>query len=226
MKNQTRKSQAGFSLMELIIGLTVTLILLGVISSLLSRAMSVNARESRKADALVSAQAALNVMSREIANAGFGLFTDNASRTPSNGIVTADSSATRIRFRSNFENVGDRSLPAGSTVLDINRPGEDVTYFYDASSESIVRYDPHPLTGNPTTSIIVNRVSNVTFSYSNYTTSSSTVTESSTPTSATGRVRITVLVSLDPVVGQANPETVTFTSDVTLRNSNYMLRQY
>jgi len=226
MKNEARKSQAGFSLIELMIGLTVTLILLGVISSLISRAMSVNARESRKADALVSAQAALNVMSREIANAGFGLYTAEGSRTPSNGIWIADSDANRIHFRSNFDNVGDRSVPPGSTVLDTNRPGEDVTYFYDASSQSIVRYDPHPLTGNPTTSIIVNKVSNVTFSYSNYTSSSSTVTESATPTESTGRVRITVLVSLDPVVGQANPETVTFTSDVTLRNSNYMLRQY
>ena len=226
MKNEVRRSERGFSLIELAIGLTVTLILLGVISSLLSRAMSVNARESRKADALVSAQAALNVMSREIANSGFGLLVAQNSRTPSNGIVLADSNANRIHFRSNFDNVGDRSLPSGSTVLDTNRPGEDVTYFYDATTNSIVRYDPHPLTGNPQTSIIVNRISNVTFSYSNYTTSSSTVTESTTPTDSTGRVRITVLVSLDPVVGQANPETVTFTSDVTLRNSNYMLRQY
>lgn len=226
MAANKHKREKGFSLIELAIGMAVTLILLGVISSLLSRAMSVNARESRKADALASAQAALNVMSREIANAGFGIFTDATSQTPSNGIITADSNDHQIHFRSNFDNVGYRSLPAGSTVLATNLPGEDVTYFFDAGTQSIVRYDPHPQAGNGTTSIIVNKVSNVTFSYANYTTSSSTVTQTTTPTSATGRIRITVLVSLDPVVGQSNPESVTFTSDVTLRNSNYMLRQY
>ncbi len=220
------KKDQGFSLLELMIGMTVTLILLGVLSSVVHRATSVNFRETRKADALVSAQAALNLVSREIGNAGFGLFTDPISKTPSNGIIIADSGPNRIRFRSNFENVGDYSLPAGSTVLDTNEPGEDVTYFFDDATKSIVRYDPNALPGDPTTSVVVNRVSNVTFKYYNYTTSSSTVTETDVPTTATGRVRITVLVELDPVVGQPDNQSVKFTSDVTLRNSNYMLRQY
>ena len=51
--------------------MAITLILLAVISSAIARATSVNARETRKADALVSAQAALSVMSREIGNSGF-----------------------------------------------------------------------------------------------------------------------------------------------------------
>jgi type II secretory pathway pseudopilin PulG len=216
----------GFSLIELTIGMTITLVLLGVISSLMFRATAVNTRESRKADALVSAQAALNVMSREIGNSGFGLFMDNVSQTPSNGIVIADSGATRIRIRSNYDNVGDYSLPPGSTVLDINRPGEDVTYFFDAATSSIVRYDPNPPAGTPNTSAVVNRISNVTFRYFNYTTSTSTVVETPGPTTGTGRIRITIQVTLDPVAGQPDNQVVTFTSDVTLRNSNYMLRQY
>jgi prepilin-type N-terminal cleavage/methylation domain-containing protein len=220
------KNEQGFSLLELVIAMTVTLILLGVLSSVVHRAAGVNARESRKADALVSSQAALNVLSREIGNAGFGLYTDSITQTPSNGIIIADSGPNQIRIRSNYENVGDYSRPPGSTVLDTNQPGEDVTYFFDTATRSIVRYDPNPGSGNPTTSVVVNRVSNVTFEYINYTTSSSTVTTTTTPTTATGRVRITVLVELEPVVGQPENQQVTFTSDVTLRNSNYMLRQY
>ena len=103
--------------------------------------MGVKERESRKADALSSAQAALNVMSREVGNAGFGIFTDSFSQTPSNGLIVADSTSTQIHMRSNFDNVGDYSVPPGSTVLDTNQPGEDVTYFFDDATDSIVRYD-------------------------------------------------------------------------------------
>ncbi|MEO8041024.1 MAG: prepilin-type N-terminal cleavage/methylation domain-containing protein [Acidobacteriota bacterium] len=220
-----RSKNEGFSLIELMIGMTVTLILLGVISSIVFRSTSVRARESRKADALVSAQAALNVMTREIANSGFGLFTDSVSQIPSNGLIIADSNTNRIRLRSNFENVGDYSPPTNGTVINTNDPGEDITYFFDNATKSIVRYDAYGPDG-PETSVVVNKISNVTFSYFNYTSSSSTVTETSTPTSATGRVRLTVVVELDPVVGQPDNQVVTFTSDVTLRNSNYMLRQY
>jgi len=226
MSNTELKSEQGFSLIELLIGMAVTLMCLAVISSVIAKATSVNARETRKADALVSAQAALNVMSREIGNSGFGIYMDSTTQTPSNGIVAADSGATQIHIRSNFDNVGDYSVPPGSTVLDTNRPGEDITYFFDDATKSIVRYDAHPASGTSATSVVVNRVSDVTFEYFNYTTSASTVTQTTTPTTATGRIRITVLVNLDPVVGQPDNQSVSFTSDVTLRNSNYMLRQY
>lgn len=222
----TTKNQQGFSLMELMIGMTITLILLSVISMVVSRAVGVNSREDRKADALVSAQAALNVMSREIGNAGFGLYTDSVSQTPSNGIVIADSNTDQIHFRSNFDNEGDYSLPTGSTVLSTNKPGEDVTYYFDSDTNSIVRYDPNAPSGVPKASVIVNRISSVKFKYYNYSDSSSTVTETDVPTSATGRVRVIVEVKLDPVAGQPDNQTVSFTSDVTLRNSGYMLRQY
>src|SRR5580765_2530894 len=227
MPGSEMKNAKGFSLLELLIAMTITLILLGIISTAVSRATGVNLRETRKADALVSAQAALGVMTREIGNAGFGIYTDVRTQTPSNGIVIPDSGAQRIHLRSNFENVGDYSEAGTGTVENTLSPGEDITYFWDSATKSIVRYDPHPALGTPTTSVIVNKISNVTFDYFNYTSSSSTVTETPAgPTSATGSVRITVSVTLDPVVGQPDNQSVTFTSDVTLRNSSYMLRQY
>jgi Tfp pilus assembly protein PilW len=226
MPRSELKNTKGFSLIELLIGMTVTMVLLAVISSAVFRATAINARETRRADALVSAQAALGVMSREIANSGFGIYVDSTTQTPCNGIVIADSGLNQIHIRSNFDNVGDYSLPPGSTVLATNDPGEDVTYFLDTGTNSIVRYDPNTPSGTPKTSVIVNQISDVKFEYFNYTSSSSTVTQTAAPTTATGRVRITVDVQLDPVAGETNPSTVTFTSDVTLRNSNYMLRQY
>lgn len=200
-----QKKQAGFSLVEMIVAMTITLVLLGLVTSLFARAMGSRERESRKADALTSARAALSSMSREIGNSGFGL--------NDNGIVPANSGSQRIRVRANLSN-NDHATSG---------PGEDVSYYFDADTQSIVRYSPNE---NPSTAIIVNRISNVTFTYFDYVASSSTPTTTTTPGANTGRVRITVTVVLDPVQGQPNNQTVTFTSDVTLRNSDYMLNQY
>jgi type II secretory pathway pseudopilin PulG len=197
--------ERGFSLIELLVAMGTTLLLLGLVTTLFSRAMGSRSRESRKADALVSARAALNQLSREVANSGYGL--------TNNGIVLADSTSQRIHFRANLAN-------ANYTT---NDPGEDVTYFYDSDTQSIVRYSP---TESPTTAVVVNKISNVTFSYINYSASSSTPTISSVPTDGTGRVQITVTVQLDAIYGQINPQAVSFTSDVTIRNSTYMLNQY
>ena len=214
------KNNAGFSIIELIISMTVILLCLGIISTLIGQAFSIRARESQKTDALTSAQAALNVISREISNAGFGIYTGTGTRTASNGIVSADSNSRRIHFRANVENTGP---VGGSTVTSTTRPGEDITYFFDAATDSIVRYDPND---SPQTSAVVNRISDVTFEYFNYVGTNSSGTQVTVPNNDTGRIRITVQVQLDPVQGQPNPLDVTFTTEVTLRNSKYMLNQY
>jgi len=221
VKTKSIKNSAGFSLIELTVAMVIMLILLGVVASLLARSMGVRSRESQRTDALTSAHAALNVLSREIANSGFGITASDGSRLASNGIIAADSNASRIHVRSNITNVGPMS--GGTSVLSTNEPGEDITYFFDNATDSIVRYDPND---SPRTSVVVNRISNVTFQYFDYSGINSGGTEVTTPTNNTGRVRITVTVQLDPVFGQPNPSNVTFSSDVTLRNSNYMLNQY
>lgn len=220
MKKTEKDTNAGFSLIELMISMTITLLLLSLATGLFSSALSTRARESRRTDALTSAQAALNVMSHEIANAGYGIVLDINSKRPNNGIVIADSNQQRLHFRGNIEN----SETASNLATD--DPGEDVTYFFDSATNSIVRYDARGINATtPLTSVVVNRISNVTFTYFDYSGSNSTPTQSTTPTANTGRVRINISVTLDPVQGQPSG-TVQFTSDVTLRNSNYMLNQY
>lgn len=228
MNPPNKKRNAGFSLIELVITMTIMLIALGIVSSIMSRAFSVRARESRTADALASAQAALSVLSREISNSGFGLYNDSTSKVANNGIVIADSNANRIRVRANRDNEGGVRGAEGPTTLVLNWPGEDVTYFFDAATKSIVRYDPNGLgTGQPQTSVVVNQISNVTFEYYDYTggTSLSSAAQA-VPTADTGRVRIIVEVVLDKVIGQPDGQRVTLASDVTLRNNSYMLQQY
>ena len=227
---KSKKKSRGFSLLELLIAMTVMLLALSIVSSLLARAWSVRARESRTSDALATAQAALDVISREVSNSGFGLY-DEQTKISNNGLVTTDCTAHKIRVLSNLENEGGTVTSPGTTTLSINRPEEDVTYFFDLPTQSIVRYDPHgvqtsPGVYGPLTSVVVNRISNVTFDYYNYAGSTSASTGPfTTPTNDTGRVKITVEVLLEPVVGQPN-QRITFSSDVTLRNNNYMLKQY
>lgn len=202
--SRQEKNNGGFSILELLISMTLTLILLGVISTAFAGALRTRDRESSRTDALTAAQAAINVMSREIANSGFGLST--------NGIIIGDSGYQKLHFRCNVDN-------SNLTTTDAE---EDVTYYFDSVSQSVVRYDSN--TG--LTSGIINQISNVTFQYYDYVDSSSTPTTGLTPTSNTGRVRITLTVIMADVQGQPKNQTVTFRSDVTLRNSTYMLNQY
>src|SRR5690606_26366147 len=104
--------------------MTITLILLGAAVSVFSGALSTRARESSKTDAITSAQAALNIMSREIGNAGFGLM--------HNGLV-GDSTSTQLHFRANIDNTNGETTD----------PGEDIVYYLDGTGDdqSVVRID-------------------------------------------------------------------------------------
>lgn len=221
------KNIAGFSLIELMITMVIMLITLGIVSTVTFRAFAVRARESRTTDALVSAQAALSVMSREISNSGFGLYTDATNKVADNGLVAADCGEHMIRVRSNFDNFGGTPEAPGATTLTINEPAEDVSYYFDDATKSIVRYDPNGLgTGKPETSVVVNKISNVTFSYYDLTGTSTPNGPLMTPSIDTARVKITVDVELEPVAGQPDNQRVTLASEVTLRNNSYMLQQY
>jgi prepilin-type N-terminal cleavage/methylation domain-containing protein len=201
MYSRSNNCDQGFSLVELMISLIITLVILGAAVAVFSGALSTRARESGKTDAITSAQAALSVMSREIGNSGYGL--------SNNGLVLADCSTSALRYRANVDNTNNATTESG----------EDVTYLFDATSQSVVRYDRN--TG--ITSGIINRVSNVAFSYQNYV---NVGTVPVGPSTSTGKVTIALTVNLENVQGQPQNQTVTLTSDITLRNSPYMLGQY
>ncbi|MEO6588938.1 MAG: prepilin-type N-terminal cleavage/methylation domain-containing protein, partial [Pyrinomonadaceae bacterium] len=181
-KKEKDKKSAGFSILELLIAMTIMLVVLSLASNLFSKSFGTRQRESSRTDALTAAQAALNVISREISNSGYGLV--------SNGIVMVDSNKQNLHILSNTTNTNNV----------ITDPLEDVTYFFDNASQSILRYDAN---GNginlPQTSIIINRISSVNFQYFDYIGSNSTPTVSNTPTINTGRIRVTITVKLEDV---------------------------
>lgn len=210
------KRQGGFSILELMVSMTIILIVLGLVMTLFGRSLNTRQRESSRTDALTAAQAAINVISREIANSGYGLKLA-ADGIADNGLIATDSDEEAIHFRANTTN--------DNIVL--TDPGEDVTYYYEPGTQSILRYDQNgDGPGVARTSIVINRISSLSFQYFDYSGNNPVPTVNDEPSPQTGRVRVTVTVNLERVLGEANPQDVTLVSDVTLRNSEYMLQQY
>src|SRR5690349_25077249 len=118
---RANKSSGGFSLLELLIAMAITITLMTAATTLLANALRVRTRENQKSDALADTQRALNIMSREIADSGFNL-TDN-------GIVAADSNASKIRVRSNLNRYDYDPLVSDASRANIQDSGEDITYF-------------------------------------------------------------------------------------------------
>ena len=208
MAGKSSKREAGFSIIEMMVTMLIMLIIMGLVTTLFSRSLQTKSRESSRTDALTSAQAALNVMSREIANSGYG--------TVTNGLMT-DSTDELLHFVSNHVNTNDNLL----------QPGENITYYFEPTTESILRHDENgDGPGSPVTSIIINRISRVDYEYFNYTGSNPLPTVTATPTANTGRVRIRLTVNMERVIGQLDADVVVLSSDVTLRNADYMLKNY
>ena len=215
-------AEAGFSLIELMVAMGVTLAISAAACSLILGSLQVRARESQRSEALADAQNALYVMTREVANSGFGL--------ANNGIVAADSNQTSIRVRANL-NAFEKQLSSAS----VSDSDEDVKYLlYASGGESyIVRLDVN--TGARTT-ILANRVDSLRIRYYadkvSYTAADCDITPAGGATEVAQKadaryVVITLCVQLPAVgrpgsTGHQPASRVQLTSDVTLRNADLL----
>jgi len=208
---------AGFSLLELTIAMTIVLTMLGLSSALISGSFNIRGRENQKSSALADAQRALNSMSREIANSGFGL--------TNNGIVTTESTSTAIRVRANL-NAFDRE----STSNSVADSDEDVIYqlFTDSTQSYVERID---INSGLRTTILANRVDALVIRYFadkvDYTAGNCNITAAGDVTDKTLAKYIVIVACVQlPAVGtQGSPgyqpvSKVQLISDVTLRNSD------
>jgi type II secretory pathway pseudopilin PulG len=224
---QTR-TDSGFSLLELLIAMAITIVLLGLGSTVLMSSFNIRHREDQVSDALADAQRALNIMSREIANAGFNLST--------NGIVPGDSDSSSIRIRSNLNKYDSAALAESQEgVID---PGEDIKYFVNAAEKTnyLVRYDINNPDKKAQKTVLANRLDSLKIHYFaqqvSYSTSGCDIKDpSSAPVApeAARYVVIAVCVELQEYGAQNSPGhqpflPVLLASDVTLRNAD--LRSY
>jgi prepilin-type N-terminal cleavage/methylation domain-containing protein len=217
-----KRNDKGFSLFELLIAMTITLVVMAITCTLLARSFNIRSRENSRSDALADAQRALNIMTREIANSGFGL-TDN-------GIVASDSSLTSIRVRANLN-----AFDGTTTSSSISDRNEDIKYVLYQSGDAsyIVRLDIG--TQNQTT-VLANRVDKLRIRYYpsliSYTMSPaagacdiSTAASEVTSKADTKYIVMTLCVEL-PAVGRPNSpgyqpaSRVQLASDVYLRNGD------
>jgi prepilin-type N-terminal cleavage/methylation domain-containing protein len=218
-----KKSSGGFSLLELLIAMAITITLMTAATSLLASALRMRSRENQKSDALADTQRALNIMSREIADSGFNLNT--------NGIVAADSGLNAIRVRSNL-NKYDYSIGVDdnsrNNVVD---PNEDITYFLNVADNTnyLARHDRYG-TGS---TVLANRIDSMNLHYFaqkvTYTASPgaadiSAVSAAEVAPASAKYIVIAVSVTLDQVgqpgtTGYQPSYSVLLCSDVTLRNS-------
>jgi type II secretory pathway pseudopilin PulG len=226
-----KSTEAGFSLLELTVGMGITLTIVGIAATLLSGSFNVRNRENRRTEAVAGAQHALNGMARDIANAGFGL--------KKNGIVNDDSDASSIRIRANLD-----AFSGSGGAATLSQADEDIEYFLhktttdpDSTHGDLMRYDVNLqqsrlLVGNvddfeiyyfdrrvdytldPTGGIIVTTLD-----------SNGNLVQEVPDQSNTTYVVITLMINLDAVGSPGSPgyvpaSQVQLATDVAIRNRN------
>ncbi|HEX8847393.1 MAG TPA: prepilin-type N-terminal cleavage/methylation domain-containing protein [Pyrinomonadaceae bacterium] len=206
-----RGPEAGFSLLELVIAMAILLVMMAGASQILMRSLGARTRENQRSDALSDAQRALNIMSREIGNSGFGLDYNGLVAADCRPVSTSDPVMAQIRFRSNINN----------TDTTTNQADEDVTYVYQgAPNYAIVRYDKN----TNTSTVLASRIDAMQITYIDAAGTASTL---ATPAVVAGaeRIRITIQVNLDAMVGQPASK-VYLTSEIAIRNATNAVRHY
>jgi type II secretory pathway component PulJ len=241
MQTPRSNNQAGFSLLELIISMAITITVMGLASSILAGAFNVRTREDRKSDGIADVQRAMNIMTREISNAGLKL-PAGLPAVSTNGIVTNDSDSQSLRIVSNLNGLPDSANGyfEDSDVLDMD---EDIKFLMyvdaDLGQRYLVRYEKN---GSNQTTVLANRIDSLVFRYYdekvtyNTTVDASGVCDITNVKNASGFdesevspasakfVVIAVGVTLPALgvqgaEGYQPPSQVQLTSDVVLRNS-------
>lgn len=214
-------AQRGFSLIELLIAMTVTIVIAGIASTLVAQSFRMRSREDARSDAIADGQRALNIVSREIANSGFGLI--------DNGLVPEDTSRTSIRFRANLNAyTRDAAGQPVATADEVTDPDEDIKYMmYNdtaANRHYLVRFDV-TVGGRDGTTVLANRLDDFQIEYFDSAGNVLDVVADPMNCALAWKVRITVGVVL-PAEGEPGspgyqPEsTINLISDVVLRNAS------
>jgi prepilin-type N-terminal cleavage/methylation domain-containing protein len=240
-RQRFRGGEGGFSLIELMVAMGITLVIMTLASKALMQCFNVRSRQDSRAATLADVQRALNVVSREVASAGYGLST--------NGVVgcaavnVCDSDAKSIRVRSNLNRFD--TTPADADTTDDN---EDVKYFLNDSARTryLVRYNANSAGTKAT--VLANRIDALQFHYFDERVSYTTLTyNTATPdaslianvknsagaaevevTPALAKYVVIVVVVRLPAVGTPGssgyqPETQEMlASDVALRNNDLL----
>ncbi len=188
-------TERGFSIIELVIAMTITLAVMAAATTLLATSLRTRGRENTRSEALASTQRALNIMSREIGNSGYGL--------ADNGIVLLDSGTSSIRVRANLDN--------NSSLVGTDEDIRFVLQTPSVGTGSIVRYD----NSGGANVVLATNISSLKLTY--FDVNGNTIANSVNYDNAE---RLTIEVKVDLPAGLEQPATtVKLVSDVALRNA-------
>lgn len=218
---EARNNSAGFSLIELVIAMTITLAIMAAASTMLAQSFNIRQREDDRTDSIADVQRAINIMSREISVGGYGF--DSAS----NGIVANDSDGSTLRIRANLNRFTNEANKY--TIADA---GEDLKYqvIQSGGRSFLVRYDRYAAANNQKT-VLANRIDSLQITYLDANNAVINVAANPALVVNAMTVRLTVSVGLDASGTPGSPgyqpaTTVQLVSDVTLRNKTETLKTY
>jgi prepilin-type N-terminal cleavage/methylation domain-containing protein len=154
--------ESGFSLVELMIAMFITLSLMAMASKTLMQCFNVRSRQDSRTAALADVQRALNTLSREVASAGYGLKSNGVVGCSGASATTCDSDVKSIRVRANLNRFS--STPNDADTSDDN---EDVKFFLGTTGDNsyIVRYNANSTGSIPQSTVLANRVDALQFHY-------------------------------------------------------------
>lgn len=218
-------SQRGFSLIELLIAMTVTIVIACIASTLVAQSFRMRAREDLRSDAIADALRAMNIVSREIANSGFGIV--------DNGIVPGDTGINSIRIRANLNaytrDDDDNPVPGSEGILDRDEDIKYTMYNDDAANRHyLVRYDAvlgSKFGTREGTTVLANRLDSFRLQYFDRSGTELDVTTTPTAVISAWKVRLTVGVTLPEQGERGSPgyqpeSSIDLISDVVLRNAS------
>lgn len=221
------KNEAGFSIMELLVAMAVTVFIAGAATTLMVSAFSVRSREDQRSEGTADARRALNIISREVASAGYQLplgltyaAPGGTKPVPANGLIAEDCNATAITFVTNTDAQGDFNPPGGisTSAPDFAIDGADEAvkfqFVQDGTSNFLVRKDL--ITGDQL--VLANRIDGVQFDFLDAT----GAVAATIPQAKSINIRIWVTLNQVGQPGRAGyqpPSQVTLTSRVNLRNA-------
>jgi prepilin-type N-terminal cleavage/methylation domain-containing protein len=217
-KPTSARRQQGFSLIELLIAMTLTLIVAGIAATLLAQSFRMRSREDIRSDAIADAQRALNIVSREVANSGFGLV--------DNGLVAGDCNDGTIRVRANLNAY---TLETGNR--EVSNPDEDIKYLMyidDVQNRHyLVRLDAVVAQTDraKATTVLANRLDTFSLKYFDAAGTELNLVADPASIANTWKVRLTIGVTLPADGTPGSPgfqpqSSVQLVSDVVLRNSS------
>lgn len=156
-----KKSEDGFSLFELVIAMTITLVVLSVATTLIAQSLNIRTRSNENIDALADAERALNIMTREIAQAGFNL--DDNGIVADDSVIDGNGNST-IRVRANLNRFDEAAVDPGTRGT-VTEPGEDVKFFIHPTGETtlLARYDRYG--AEPKSTVVANRLDRLRIHY-------------------------------------------------------------